>query len=138
MQPKSIDLLVENDLALIFLLLFQHPDEIDENGVTAMHYAASNGNLDCLKLLVERGGDVNKEDISCCTPLHLAARNGHLLCVEYLCRNGANVQAKSAKGNTPKKMAKLNFHNHVANYVGRLGKLMLLTYDQHQTIPRNL
>lgn len=94
-----------------------------------MHYAASNGNLDCLKLLVERGGDVNKGDISCCTPLHLAARNGHLLCVEFLCRNGANVQAKSAKGNTPKKMAKLNFHNHVANYVGRLGKTQLV-HDQ--------
>ena len=38
--------------------------------------AASNGNLECMKLLVEKGADVNMKDGEGSFPLHEAASNG--------------------------------------------------------------
>lgn len=42
----------------------------DPNGYTALHAAASYGHQDLLKLLVERGGDINIQDGEGDTPLH--------------------------------------------------------------------
>ncbi|KAG7192785.1 uncharacterized protein KQ657_001568 [Scheffersomyces spartinae] len=42
----------------------------DPNGYTALHAAASYGHKDLLKLLVERGGDINIQDGEGDTPLH--------------------------------------------------------------------
>ncbi|KAF7260928.1 hypothetical protein EG68_03266 [Paragonimus skrjabini miyazakii] len=43
--------------------------------LTAMHYAARNGQLGCLKLLVEKAhADVNAEGLQKATPLHFASR----------------------------------------------------------------
>ncbi|KAL3764406.1 hypothetical protein ACHAW5_005048 [Stephanodiscus triporus] len=37
-------------------------DDADEDGQTALHYAADRGSLDCLKILVEAGANVNAVD----------------------------------------------------------------------------
>lgn len=59
-----------------------------------MHLAAYSGHLDCLRLLIERGGKVtvwdNKHMV---TPLHCAANLGHLGCVRLLIRHGADTNA---------------------------------------------
>ncbi|WPK24688.1 hypothetical protein PUMCH_001971 [Australozyma saopauloensis] len=46
------------------------PNSKDPNGYTAIHAAASYGHIDLLKLLIERGGDINIQDQEGDTPLH--------------------------------------------------------------------
>lgn len=46
------------------------PNSKDPNGYTPIHAAASYGHLKLLKLLVERGGDINIQDNEGDTPLH--------------------------------------------------------------------
>jgi ankyrin repeat protein len=36
-----------------------NPDAKDEDGFSALHYAATHGRLECVRLLVDRGADVN-------------------------------------------------------------------------------
>jgi len=42
-----------------------------------MHAAAYNDQVDCLQLLLSRGGDVNEVDCNGKTPLMIASENGH-------------------------------------------------------------
>ncbi len=42
------------------------------------------GNLECVRLIVEKGGDVQMGDKEGCTPLHLAARCGDMNCLRLL------------------------------------------------------
>ena len=42
-----------------------------------MHAAAFNDQVECLQLLLSRGGNVDSEDQSGRTPLIMAADNGH-------------------------------------------------------------
>ena len=50
------------------------------SGETALHKAAAKGNLECIKLLVQRGADVNMPDKQGRTPLLLSWANGHFEC----------------------------------------------------------
>ena len=60
---------------------------------TPGHMAASSGNLDCLKLLIEMGIDINAGGgpNHTSTLLHEAAHNGHHLCVELLLDSGRMI-----------------------------------------------
>ncbi|XP_071107820.1 pre-mRNA splicing regulator USH1G-like [Haliotis cracherodii] len=66
---------------------------IDEDGMTATHWAASRGMLEALRMIVGRGGDVNKSDYLGFTALHHSARWGHVDIVSYLINWGCNLFA---------------------------------------------
>ncbi|KAK6169525.1 hypothetical protein SNE40_020565 [Patella caerulea] len=55
--------------------------------------------LDCVKLLVESGADVNLQDICRTTPIQLAAEQGMVTTVIYLAERGANLDLKNKQGN---------------------------------------
>ena len=65
------------------------------DGRTALHQAASVGNLELLKLLMSRGADVNAKNSTGETALHLAARFGHLEAAKLLVASGALVNEKT-------------------------------------------
>lgn len=54
------------------------------SGETALHKAAAKGSLDCVKLLVQRGANVNLLDKQGRTPLLIAWENGHFECHKYM------------------------------------------------------
>ncbi len=54
-------------------------------------WAAFEGNLDALRLLVGRGGDPERCDHFGNTALHLAAARGHMNCVTFLINFGVNM-----------------------------------------------
>lgn len=54
------------------------------SGETALHKAAAKGSLDCVKLLVQRGANVNLVDKQGKTPLLIAWQSGHFECHKYM------------------------------------------------------
>jgi hypothetical protein len=68
----------------------------------SLQEAASIGDIDMVRTLVNGGTDVNsRDDILFATALHRAVWNGHKEIVEFLLAKGADVNAKDDQGKTP-------------------------------------
>ena len=77
------------------------------SGWSALHAAATRGDVDVAKFLLEHRDDgprdrslVDGPDVEACTPLHQAAHNGHAAIVDLLLDAGAAVYARDAHGQT--------------------------------------
>ncbi|CAI9545823.1 unnamed protein product [Staurois parvus] len=57
--------------------------------VTPLRLAASKGSLDCLKILLSNGAEVDILDVKAQTPLFAAVSSGHFDCVRELLKAGA-------------------------------------------------
>ena len=66
----------------------------DNDRCTPLMYAAQKGRLECVKLLVNGGADVNLVARDR-TPLGEAAGRGHHECVEFLIQSGAGVNLRN-------------------------------------------
>uniref|UniRef100_A0A8B9PZB5 Protein phosphatase 1 regulatory subunit n=1 Tax=Apteryx owenii TaxID=8824 RepID=A0A8B9PZB5_APTOW len=75
------------------------------DGLTALHQACIDENLDMVKFLVENGANVNQQDNEGWTPLHAVASCGYLNIAEYLISHGANVAAVNSEGEVPSDIA---------------------------------
>jgi ankyrin repeat protein len=96
-------------------LLCQLLTEVDSTGLTTLHFAAFNGDVECVKLcfeLVHANVDVRSDDGF--TPLHLASLNGHVDAARVLLDAGAFVDATDAFWGTPLHGAILNNHMDIA------------------------
>lgn len=77
-------------------------NRLDREGYTPLAYAAQNGCMEIVKLLVESGAVVDAtEKYSRWTPLLRAAQNRRADTVRYLLEHRANVNAKAGYGQTP-------------------------------------
>ena len=56
----------------------------DSRGQTALHHAASVGNVAVLCALIDAGADVDAKDATECTPLHMAAMFKATDCISHL------------------------------------------------------
>ena len=75
----------------------------DSSGYTALHYAALNGHLDIVELLLSYEASCNSADDKGSSPLHLAAWAGNKDIVEMLLTKGpsiANVNLTNADKET--------------------------------------
>jgi ankyrin repeat protein len=88
-------------------------------GVTYLAEAAAKiRNIDILKLLVEKGANVNAKDKKGGTPLHDAARFNTLEVVKFLVEKGAVVNAETAHKYTPLYMSVMNtYDDSIAPYL---------------------
>jgi len=91
-RAAELEAELESELALL--------EARNGNGMTPLHFAASNGDLECVGLLLARGADRDAEDDNCWTALHFAAWNGYLEAVRLLVGAGAGPYRRSKFGHT--------------------------------------
>lgn len=118
--------------------------ERDDDGATAMHFAASRGHAKVLSWLLLHGGEITADGWGG-TPLHDAAENGELevgaagrgcwwgggaarhqachapfpfsQCCQILVVNGADLSIRDQDGYTAADLADYNGHSHCAKYL---------------------
>lgn len=83
----------------------------DANGVSALHYAALEGQDHVCNVLLEWGASPGASDKSGVTPLHLAAENGHAVTTAVLISARADVNACDEGFNTPLMLASMDGGN---------------------------
>ncbi|GAB0090302.1 protein phosphatase 1 regulatory subunit 12A [Sergentomyia squamirostris] len=71
------------------------------DGLTALHQACIDDNLDMVEFLVEHGADINRADNEGWTPLHATASCGFVSIARYLVENGADLSVVSSDGELP-------------------------------------
>ena len=99
-------------------------DSCDQDGRTALHYAAAAGNHRALRLLLARGADIGARDPTGATALHLGVLSP--LSVEFALRQGISANATDKLGRTP------------MHYLLMLHKRSLHEGHRFRTLKRNL
>ncbi|MFA5675068.1 MAG: ankyrin repeat domain-containing protein [Christensenellales bacterium] len=69
----------------------------DKEGYSLIHWAAQEGHIDVIKLLVEHGANPDLLDDSGHTPLYKSASEGHTDIVEYLLTCGVDIEGRLEK-----------------------------------------
>jgi hypothetical protein len=85
----------------------------DNDGQTALHWAARSSHEVMVRLLLEAKANVEAKDNNGQTALHLAARNGHEAVVRLLLEAKADVEAKGNYGQTALHLAAQHGHEAV-------------------------
>jgi ankyrin repeat protein len=90
-------------------------DEADNDGITALSWAAIAGRANMARLLIERGADVNHADKNGMTPLLYAASIdfGDSAVVDLLLKSGAQASARTKEGLTALDLARKYQHAHL-------------------------
>ena len=86
----------------------------DHQGRTPLSWAAQEGRLSIVELLIQGGADLDGTDSRGNTPLHRAAENGHEAVARLLIDKGADVKAQNKDGSTALIWASRNGHEAVA------------------------
>jgi ankyrin repeat protein len=96
--PQEIfDALRKKDVAAVKALIEKSPgvvDSRDGNGLTPLHYAAREGNVDLINYLVDKGAKLELKTAQAKTPLHLAAMNDRGDAVAVLLKRGAALETR--------------------------------------------
>ena len=80
-------------------------DCIEMEGLTPLHGAALQGDLESINAALEAGADIEGFSPDGATPLTLAASKGHHDAIKQLLASGANIDATSTNGRTALMMA---------------------------------
>lgn len=102
------DAAMSNDSDAVRSLLVEGADvnEAQGDGMTALHWAALNGDAELAEMLFYAGANVNAATrLGAYTPLFLAAKSGSAPIVKKLLEDGADVNVAASTGTTPLMLA---------------------------------
>lgn len=98
------------------VLLENHADPNSYSFCSAL-MMASVSDVECLKLVLQAGADVNFKESGYWTPLMRASITGRLDCVECLLEAGIDPLSVDNKGKTASQIARENGHLEVADFI---------------------
>ena len=116
LDPKLKALIVAvrgQDTAAVKKLLHEDPELAkgkDHSDSTLLHHAAGFGNTETIKLLLDRGADVNAKNRLEGSPLHWAVRSDEK--TGLLLEHGAHINGKTQDGSTPLYLASRRRDSH--------------------------
>ncbi|KRY18790.1 Neurogenic locus Notch protein [Trichinella patagoniensis] len=114
-------------------MLLRHDASVlsaDNQGLTAVHWAASNGNIPFMRLLLQHGAECNVQDLKDHTPLFLAVRENQQEMVRYLLEIGADKELADQMDRRPR---------HVAEERGLVAMLSLMdSFQGPRIIPATM
>ncbi|KAL7621867.1 hypothetical protein AAE478_007367 [Parahypoxylon ruwenzoriense] len=85
-------------------------DEKNRDGSTPLSLAVRRDHEDIIRLLLNRGANIESLDQFGQTPMHTAAERGHAAIVQLLLDRGANIETKNKNGETPLSLAAKSGH----------------------------
>lgn len=97
----------------------KHSKEYDQ--VAALNSAVFGRDLECVKMLIEAGANVDIASAGGFVPLHESASKGDLAIVKLLVASGADVRRKTPDGKTPLALAEAAKHKEVITYLKSMG-----------------
>lgn len=100
----------ETDIVTELLAVGGNVNSTNEDGVSALSYAADRGHIEIVEILLTHGANVNARSNIGSTPLMNAAFMGHLKIVRLLIEHGADIKAQSEEGTTALMNAAANGH----------------------------
>jgi ankyrin repeat protein len=115
-----------NDEQSVFLLTdiginFKQTGIKGVKGFTPLHFACQNGHEEIVKILIDKGADVNQATEKGFTPFYIACQNGHEEIVKLLIDMGADVSQTTKDGCTPLYMACQNGHEEIVKLLIDMG-----------------
>ncbi|XP_050406194.1 serine/threonine-protein phosphatase 6 regulatory ankyrin repeat subunit B [Patella vulgata] len=106
--------------AILHCLIKEHKvkvDSVDRNHCTALFYAITLGNMECMKLLIELGANLSHLDTRGRTPAHCAAGKGSTEALDLLHARNVDLWKRSIKGDLPLHEAALAGHVDVVAFL---------------------
>lgn len=91
---EKVKMLLKDDPDLVFSKKAPDPDR-NYGAWTPLHYAAANGQIDVVKLLLANKADINARTDWGETPFLLTAEKGHTELAELLIASNADINAKA-------------------------------------------
>lgn len=114
------DAVDKSDMERVKILLLDNPECIKQRdekfGSTPLHKAASNGQIEICKLLIEKGADIQAINNSQETPLHFASYNGHLGVAKLLINKGVDIKQQGRQGGSNLHMAAWGGHPEMIKF----------------------
>ena len=110
-------------------------------GLNPLEWAIGSGRTDMVRVLIEKGANVNKRSLfgNGTTPLMSAAIHGHVKIAKLLVEAGARVDLRDRHhGYTALVLAVNNNHPHVARYLIQHGADVTNLRNLHTNLARNL
>ena len=101
---------------------------------TPLMYAASTGNIELCKLLIENNANINQLDINKDHALNWATFYGHIAVMKLLIQNGTDLSIKSKHGTALDVSQRLWHHDSVANVFRSNKQTTLLSKNEQKFI----
>ena len=102
-------------------LLVDRGAEINQSGWTALHYCAWIGQTEVCKFLLDKGADIDAVSANGTTPLMMAVRGGHLATVKLLVWEVAELDTRNQDDATALQWALKGNHTEIANHLKQAG-----------------
>jgi hypothetical protein len=88
-----------------------------EKGMLPIHAACRSGSIDAVRMLMDRGADMDAKTLSGWTPMHYAAFSGNVQIVRLLASQHCSVKDLTNDGLSPLAIAAMNANIDVMKYL---------------------